>query len=216
MIISGGRIMKVMLVNGSPHEKGCTYTALNEISKTLKDEGIESTIFWIGNKPVSGCIACGSCRETGRCAIKTDDCVNSFLDAADEYDGFVFGTPVHYASASGNMVSFMDRIFFSGGRKLYLKPAASVESARRGGTTATFDMMNKYYFLAQMPVIPGGYWNMVHGNTPDEVMQDKEGLVNMRVIARNMAWFLRIKDAADKAGVPLPKAEKHEQTNFIR
>lgn len=210
--------MKVLLVNGSPHQKGCTYTALSEIQTTLEQEGVESRFFWIGNKPISGCIACGTCEKTGRCAF--NDTVMEFLDLAASYDGFIFGSPVHYAGIAGNMGSFMDRVFFTDhcGKKdtFYLKPAAAVVSARRAGTTAALDEMNKYFLHAQMPVVPSRYWNMVHGGTPDDVRRDLEGMQIMRVLARNMAWFLKCKEAGEKQGIPLPIREQRISTNFIR
>lgn len=207
--------MKVILVNGSPNAQGCTYTALREVSATLEQEGIETELFQVGKKPVSGCIACFKCRETGRCAIK--DKVNEFIDKAATADGFVFGSPVHFASATGAVTSFMDRAFFAPDRTIYsLKPAAAIASARRGGTTATFDQLNKYFTISQMPVISSRYWNMVHGRQPSDVLQDLEGLQTMRVLARNMAWFLRCKEAGAKAGIPLPKQEDPLVTDFIR
>lgn len=210
--------MNVLLVNGSPHEKGCTYTALSEIQDTLKQEGLESQVFWIGNKPISGCIACGSCGRTGKCVF--DDKAMEFLELAAAYDGFIFGSPVHYAGIAGNMGSFMDRVFFSDhcGKKdtFYLKPAAAIVSARRAGTTAALEQMNKYFLHAQMPVISSRYWNMVHGNTPEEVRKDLEGMQIMRVLARNMAWFLRCKEAGETLAVPKPQREERVSTNFIR
>lgn len=210
--------MKVLLANGSPHEKGCTYTALNEVAETLNKEGIETKIFWIGNKPLSGCIACKSCVKNKKCVF--DDKVNEFLDIATEYDGFVFGSPVHFAAAGGMITSFMDRVFYSdlcGGRQsFYLKPAAAVVSARRAGTTATFDQLNKYFTLMQMPIISSQYWNMVHGATPEQVKQDLEGLQIMRTLGRNMAFFLNCKEAGLKMGIELPKREEGIFTNFIR
>jgi len=211
--------MKVMLVNGSPHEKGSTYTALSEVAETLKKEGIQPEFFHIGTKPVGGCIACGGCAKAGKCVI--GDTVNEFLGLAADADGFVFGSPVYYASANGSMVSFMDRAFFadlcSGGKRFYLKPAACVLSARRAGTTAAFDQMNKYFTLSEMPVISSRYWNMVHScMTPDEVRQDLEGMQIMRYLARNMAWFLKCKEAGIKAGVSFPTQEDVVATNFIR
>ncbi len=206
--------MKVLLVNGGPHANGCTYTALSEIAVTLNSEDIETEIFHVGTKPISGCIACGSCRKTGRCAIS--DCVNDFLDLSENADGFIFGCPVHFAGAAGAMTSFMDRVFYSGRSAFYLKPAACIVSARRAGTTAALDQLNKYLTISEMPVISSRYWNMVHGNTPGEVRQDLEGLQIMRVLGRNMAWFIKCKDAAIKAGVPFPEQEKRAGTNFIR
>jgi multimeric flavodoxin WrbA len=210
--------MKILLVNGSPHTKGCTYTALEEVRKALNGDGIETEIFQLGTKPLSGCIACGNCQKTGRCVF--NDRVNEFLDLADDVDGFVFGSPVHYASAGGALTSFMDRVFFadlcSGKQRFYLKPAAAVVSARRAGTTATFDQLNKYFTISEMPVISSRYWNMVHGFTPDDVNKDLEGLQIMRVLGRNMAWFLKCKDAGIKAGVEFPEHEERIATNFIR
>ncbi|WP_226990728.1 flavodoxin family protein [Methanosarcina acetivorans] len=205
-------------MNGSPHEKGCTYTALTEVAKTLNEEGIDTEIFWIGKKPLTGCTACKSCTKTGRCAF--NDRANDFLDIAKGADGFIFGSPVHYASATGAITSFMDCVFYSdllGGRQsFYLKPAATVISARRAGTTTTFDQLNKYFTLSEMPVISSRYWNMVHGAKPEDVKKDLEGLQIMRVLARNMAWFLKCKEAGMKAGVPLPVKEERMSTNFIR
>ncbi len=210
--------MKVLLVNGSPHKNGCTHRALAEVAKTLDTEGIESDIFWVGIKPLAGCIACHKCAKLGRCAFK--DSVNDFLAIAGDADGFIFGSPVHYAAASGAITSFLDRVFYadmnSGKRSFYLKPAAAVVSARRAGTTAAFDQLNKYFTIAQMPVISSRYWNMVHGTTAEEVERDLEGLWTMRVLARNMAFFLKCKEAGLKAGVKLPKQEKGAITNFIR
>ena len=210
--------MKVLLVNGSPHAKGCTYTALCEVQKVLNEEGIETEIFQLGAKPISGCIGCGNCRTKGKCFIEDD--VNGFVERCVHADGFIFGSPVHYAAATGSVTSFMDRAFFSnmcaGKNAFYLKPAACVVSARRGGTTATFDQLNKYFTISQMPVISSRYWNMVHGQTPDEVQKDLEGLQTMRILGRNMAWFLKCKEAGLKAGVPFPKQEPGVMTNFIR
>lgn len=210
--------MNVLLVNGSPHANGCTYTALMEISETLAVEGIEAELFQVGTKPLAGCIACNRCAEIGQCVFS--DRVNEFLDVAPNADGFIFGSPVHYAAASGAITSFMDRVFFanalSGKQAFYLKPAAAILSARRAGTTAAFDQLNKYFTIAEMPVISSQYWNMVHGSTPDDVKQDLEGLQTMRALARNMAWFLKCKEAGAKAGVPLPVKEDRIATNFIR
>ena len=209
--------MKVILVNGSPHAKGCTFTALSEVAETLNKEGVETEIFHIGTKPIIGCTACRKCTDLGRCVF--DDRVNDFVKIAGDFDGYIFGTPVHYAAASGAMTSFMDRAFYAIGRSgkesLYLKPAAAVISARRAGTTATFDQMNKYFTISQMPVISSRYWNMVHGASPEDVLQDLEGLQTMRILGRNMAFFLKCRDAGLKAGVPLPETEETVYTNFI-
>jgi len=207
--------MKVYLVNGSPHEKGCTYTALREAADAIEAAGIETEVFWIGNKPLGGCIACGGCREKGKCVF--DDAVNEFAELAKDGDGFIFGSPVHYAAISGNMTAFLDRLFFSGGmRSCRLKPGAAVLSARRAGTTAAFDQMIKYFTISEMPVVSSRYWNMVHGSTPEQVREDAEGLLTMRMLGRNMAYLLRCREAAEKAGIPLPEREPPVFTNFIR
>ena len=211
--------MKVFLVNGSPNKDGRTYTALIEVAKTLNEEGIETDIFWIGNKPVGGCTACRSCFRTGNCVF--DDVVNEFHQMAVDADGFVFGTPVHYAGPSGSMTGFMDRLFYTelggnGNKAFRLKPAAAVLSARRAGTTAAFDQMNKYFTIQEMPVVSSRYWNMVHGARAEDVLKDAEGLYTMRVLGRNMAYLLHCQEAARKAGVLLPKQETRVFTNFIR
>lgn len=211
--------MKVLLVNGSPHKEGCTYAALSEVAETLNQQGIETEIFWIGNKPIGGCIACKSCVKLGKCVF--DDAVNQCREKAREADGFVFGTPVHYAAASGNMTGFMDRLFYSelcggGNNTFYMKPAAAVISARRAGTTATFEQLNKYFTIQEMPVVSSRYWNMVHGANAGEARQDAEGMYTMRVLGRNMAYLLRCQEAARAAGVPMPEREPAVFTNFIR
>lgn len=211
--------MKVLLVNGSPHKEGTTYHALCEVAAALNKEGIETEIFWIGTKPIGGCIACMKCREKKECVF--DDVVNEFRKLARQADGFIFGTPVHYAGMSGNMTAFMDRLFYSelggnGNKTFYLKPAAAVVCARRGGNTAAFDQMNKYFTIQQMPVVSANYWNMVHGAFGDQAKQDAEGMYTMRVLGRNMAYLLRCQEAARNAGVPLPEQETPIFTNFIR
>lgn len=209
--------MKVLLVNGGPHKNGCTYTALTEIEKELNKEGIDTEIFWIGVKPISGCIACGNCYKNGKCVF--NDVVNEFAEKCKEADGFIFGTPVHYASASGAISSFMDRLFyskFSNSELFRLKPAAAIVSARRAGTTVTYDQLNKYFGMNQMPIISSRYWNMVHGSTPEEVRQDEEGMQIMRILGKNMAYFLKCQEAGRKAGIKLPEQEVTMFTNFIR
>lgn len=210
--------MKVLLINGSPHKEGCTYTALNEVAAALNKQEIDTDIFWIGNKALSGCIACKTCVEKNQCVF--DDKVNEFLNIAGDYDGFIFGTPVHWGGASGSITSFMDRVFYAdlcgGGDRFLLKPAAVVTSARRAGTTATWDQLNKYFGLMQMPIITSRYWNMVHGVSPEQVKQDLEGLQVMRVLGNNMAYFLHCKEAAKKMGIKIPEQEPMVFTNFIR
>ena len=209
--------MKVLLVNGAPHEKGCTYTALCEIEKALNAAGVDTEIFWLGNKPVRGCIGCGGCaKNDGKCVFN-DDIANTLIDKAAEADGFIFGSPVHYASISGNLAGFMDRLFYSSPKSLFrLKPAAAVLSARRAGTTASFDQLNKYFSISEMPIISSRYWNMVHGSTAEDVTKDAEGLWTMRVLAENMAYHLKCKEAAAKAGIQLPEQETPVFTNFVR
>ncbi len=206
--------MKVLLTNGSPHAKGCTYTALCEVAEALNKEGIETQIFQVGTKPISGCLGCGACMKTGRCVIS--DTVNEFLDLAEQADGFVFGSPVHFASASGMLTSFMDRAFYGRGNLFAYKPAAAIMSCRRGGATAAFEQINKYFTISNMPIVGSQYWNMVHGNTPDEVKQDLEGLQTMRTLGLNMAWLLKSIQAGKEAGLQLPQREPAVKTNFIR
>ncbi len=206
--------MKVLLVNGSPHHKGCTFTALQEIEKELNLQGIETEIFWIGIRPISGCMGCNQCLESGRCCMT--DSVNLFLDKAEKADGFIFGSPVHFASAAGALTSFMDRVFYGRAKMFSNKPAASVASCRRGGSTTTFDQLNKYFTISNMPVVSSNYWNAVHGNTPEEVAQDIEGLQTMRILGRNMAWLLKCIEAGKQAGVNPPAFEARTNTNFIR
>ncbi len=211
--------MKVMLVNGSPHKNGCVNRALDEIEATLESEGIEVGRFWVGTKPIAGCIGCKYCADhSGQCVF--NDIVNRFNEIAVDYDGFIFGSPVHYAAATGAITSFMDRSFYSqamGGVNIYpFKPAACVVSARRGGNTSTFDQLNKYFSIVQMPIVTSSYWNMVYGTSPEEVEQDAEGLRTMRVLAHNMAYMLRCIEAADNIGIPRPPIEPPERTNFIR
>lgn len=205
--------MKVLLVNGSLHEKGCTYTALCEVEKALNANGVETEIYWIGESQKTGCKGCWACKKSGRCVI--DDGVNEFVEKAEGFDGFVFGSPVYYASAAGAMISFMDRVFYSGGKKFAYKPAASVVSCRRGGASTTFDVLNKYYTINNMPIVSSNYWNEVHGNKPEEVLQDEEGLQTMRVLGNNMAWLLKCIQLGKEAGLE-PAKEKKVWTNFIR
>ncbi|MGD0279321.1 MAG: flavodoxin family protein [Smithella sp.] len=207
--------MKVLLVNGSPNKKGCTYTALCEVEKQLNKFDIETEIFYLGKKPIRGCTACGKCEETGKCVFD-DDAVNAALAKAVKSDGFVFGSPVHFAGPSGFIKSFLDRCFFSGRGVFAYKPGAAIVSCRRGGAASAFEQLNKYFTINNMPVVSSQYWNMVHGNTPEEVLQDAEGLQTMRTLGRNMAWLLRSIEAGRKAGITLPESEERIATNFIR
>lgn len=208
--------MKVLLINGSPHQKGCTFTALSEVAKEIEKAGIETELFHLGNEPIRGCTGCGHCMKnhSGMCVFNNDS-VNVALEKAKSVDGFIFGSPVHYAGASGMLTSFLDRCFYAGNVFEY-KPGACVVSCRRGGATAAFDQLNKYFTIANMPIVSSQYWNMVHGNTPQEVMQDLEGLQIMRTLGKNMAWLLKSIEAGKKCGITLPKKEEPQRTNFIR
>ena len=211
--------MKVLMLNGSCNLKGCTYTALEEIGRVLLDEGVDYEIFQIGAKPVRDCLGCGKCRD-GKCVF-TDDGVNEFVEKAYEADGFVFGSPVYYAHPSGRSLSFLDRAFYGNSsdercRAFKYKPGAAIVSARRGGTTASLDAIQKYFGIAQMPTVGSTYWNMVHGQKPEDVMKDEEGLQTMRNIGRNMAWMVKCFAAGKQAGIVLPKTELEYSTNFIR
>ena len=183
----------------------------------LNEHGIDTDIFWIGTKALTGCIACRKCIDSNRCVF--NDTVNEFLDIAGDYDGFVFGSPVHWGGASGAITSFMDRVFYAdlngGGDRFRLKPAAAVISARRAGTTATWDQMNKYFGLMQMPIVTSRYWNMVHGTNPDEVKQDLEGMQVMQILGENMAFMLNCKNVAMKMGLAMPEKHAFTFTNFI-
>lgn len=205
--------MKVLLLNGSPHENGCVFTALNELAVTLKENGIESEIFWIGNQPVRGCVACWGCRqkESSGCVFK-DDVLLPLTEKVRECDGLIVGSPVYYAGPAGSLCALLDRLFFSAGRYLQHKPAACVVNCRRGGASAAFDRLNKYFTINQSPVISSQYWNSTHGFTPDEVRQDLEGLQTMRTLARNMARYLKMNA---ETNIPVPEQEKFIQTNFI-
>ena len=210
--------MNVLLVNGSPHREGCTPTALCTVSGALRQNGIGTDLFWIGTKPLSGCLACHRCDTLNQCVLQ--DTVNDFLALAGAYDGFVFGTPVHWGGAGGAITSFLDRAFYAdlngGGHRFLGKPAAAVISARRAGTTATWDQMNKYFGLMQMPIITSRYWNMVHGTTPEEVRQDLEGIQTLELLGHNMAFFLKCREAGEKLGIPAPPQRPFVYTNFIR
>lgn len=206
--------MKVLLVNGSPRAAGCTNTALEEVAKTLGEAGIETEIFWLGAKPVQDCVACGKCRELKKCVF--DDVVNTLIEKAKMADGFVFGSPVYYAHPSGRVQSALDRAFYAGKYAFAGKPGAAVVSARRGGTASSFDVINKYFGISSMPVVSSTYWNMVYGNTSDEVRRDEEGMQTMRNLGRNMAYLLRCIEAGKAAGIESPAQEGAFKTNFIR
>ena len=206
--------MKVLLVNGSPHEKGCTYTSLREVADALEQNGIETEIHWIGNGGIPGCKACGYCKKTGKCVINDD--INAIGDRIGEFDGFVFGSPVYYSGPAGQICAWMDRFFYTYAGKLDGKVGACVVNARRGGNSASFERLNQYFLISSM-VVPGSqYWNMTHGNTVEEVVKDAEGMQTMRTLGRNIAWILKCIEAGKKAGVELPEPEPRVRTNFIR
>ena len=204
--------MKVLLINGSPHEKGCTYTALAEVAGALERNGIDTELFQIGKEPVRGCIACGGCDSTGKCVFD-DDPANQMRERMIEADGIVIGSPVYYAGPNGALCALLDRVFYADHGKLVFKPVAAVVSARRGGTTATFDRLNKYFTMKRMPIVSSQYWNSVHGFTSEDVRKDKEGLQTMRTLGYNMAWMLKSIQAGAQ---PLPEIEPWTPTHFIR
>lgn len=207
--------MNVLLINGSPHKEGCTYTALREVGGQLEAQGITTTVFQLGTEAIQGCTACHGCRKTGVCILKGDDRVRNCIEMMKQADGIVVGSPVYYAGANGALCALLDRVFFSSGGAFAYKPGAAVVSCRRAGSTAALDRLNKYFTISNMPVVSSQYWNMVHGNSPDEVRQDREGMQIMRTLGRNMAWLLKSIEAG-KGTVNLPEKEPHQGTNFIR
>lgn len=206
--------MKVLLINGSPNKKGCTYTALSEAANVLEECGIETEIAQLGNKPVRGCIGCGQCKDKHKC-IFTDDVTNQMIEKMEDADGLIIGSPVYFASPNGNLISMLDRFFYAGSCFAH-KPAAAIVSARRAGTTASLDDLNKYFTIRQMPVVASTYWNMVHGSEADDVRQDEEGLQTIRNLGRNMAWLLRCIEKGKENGIWPPVCESKSRTNFIR
>jgi len=209
--------MKVLLINGSCKLSGCTFTALNVIAETLNSQGVETEIIQLGSNPIRDCIGCGACRKNKnlKCVFE-DDIVNETIEKAKSADGFIFGSPVYYAHPSGRLLSFMDRLFYAGSAAFAFKPAAAIVSARRAGTTASIDVITKYFTINKMPVVSSNYWNMVHGNRPEEVLKDEEGLQIMRTLGQNMAWLLKCIEAGKNAGIALPQTEEKIKTNFIR
>ena len=207
--------MKVLLINGSPHAKGSTFTALNEVAVTLEKEGIETEMIHIGNQAIRGCIACGKCREIGHCIF--EDAVNDVAEKFKNADGLVVGSPVYYASANATLIAFLDRLFYSSARQFdkTMKVGAAVVSARRGGNTATFDELNKYFTISGMPVVSSQYWNQIHGNNAEDASKDAEGLQTMRTLGRNMAFLMK-SIALGKEAYGLPESETKVATNFIR
>ena len=209
--------MKVLLLNGSPHKNGCTYTALSIIAEQLEKNGVESEIVHLAAKPVRGCSSCGTCKKSGkkRCVF-LDGGVNEVIDKLEAADGLIVGSPVYYASPNGTVLSFLDRMFYAGGSYLTNKPAAAVVSARRAGTTAALDAITKYFTINRMPIVSSNYWNMVHGSCAEDVLKDEEGMQIMRVLADQMAWILKCIEAGKQTGINAPEGEAKIMTNFIR
>lgn len=208
--------MKVLLINGSSNVHGCTYTALAEIEKVLKQAKIDTEIISLGNKPIRDCMGCKTCRSNGGKCVFEDDIINGIVEKAKRADGFIFGSPVYYSHPSGRLLSAMDRMFYSCSSAFKYKPAAAVVSARRAGTTASLDAITKHFSINCMPIVSSNYWAMVHGNTPEEVMQDKEGLQIMRVLGQNMVWLLKCIENGKKSGIDIPNIEEKIYTNFVR
>ena len=206
--------MKALLICGSPNANGCTYTALREVEKTLNANGVETEIYQIGKEPISGCRACKACYKLGRCVI--DDNVNAIAARLDEFDALIVGSPVYYAAANSTLTAFLDRLFYSGGRKMVGTVGAAVVSCRRGGASAAYDQLNKYFGISNMVVATSQYWNQVHGNTAEEVVQDAEGMQTMRALGENVAWLLRLIECGKQNGIEPPKYEDKVRTNFIR
>ncbi len=205
--------MKVLLINGSPHENGTTFRALSEVSSALNANGIETEIITVGNKEITGCKACAACVKLGKCV--KDDIVNEIIPKIEQADGVVVGSPVYYASLSGTLKSFLDRVFFA--KKWFAnKPAAAVAVARRAGTTSTIDIINKYFMINNMPVVSSQYWNMVFGSNANDAEKDEEGMQTMRTLGNNMAWLIKCINAGKESGVSLPEQEKKIKTNFIK
>lgn len=205
--------MKVLMINGSPHNNGTTFRALSEVAKALNENGIETEIVNVGNQKSHGCMACGACAKTGKCAF--NDIVNELIDKLNEADGLIVGSPVYYAGPNGTLVSILDRLFY--GRKQFaFKPAAAVAVARRAGTTATLDALNKYFLISKMPVVSSQYWNMVFGTNGEQAEQDEEGLQTMRTLGQNMAWLIKCIKAGEKLGIKTPDCEQKIRTNFVR
>lgn len=206
--------MKVLLINGSPNKEGCTFTALSEVASVLQAEGIATEMLYLGKKPLAGCIACGNCMKTGHCF--RDDVVKDIQVRLDEFDGFVVGSPVYYSGPTGQLVSFLNRLFYATEGRMAGKPGTAVVSCRRGGASATFEQINQYFAISNMPIVSSQYWNSVHGFTPDDVRKDKEGLQTMRTLGQNMAWLLKCIACGRSHGIGLPAYEPRLRTHFIQ
>ena len=206
--------MKVLLINGSPNKEGCTYTALREVEMTLQTNGIDTELLYLGKKPIAGCIACGNCMKTGHCF--REDLVRDIQERLDEFDGIIIGSPVYYSAPTGQLVSFLNRLFYGSENSMAGKVGAAVVSCRRGGASATFEQLNQYFTICNMPIVSSQYWNSVHGFTPDDVRKDKEGLQTMRVLGQNMAWLLKCIEIGKRNGIVKPEYEARVRTHFIQ
>ncbi len=207
--------MKVLLINGSPRKESCTRVALDEVAGALQSNGVDTQIVSIGTAAIRGCIACNKCVKTGYCIFK-DDPINEWIDIMKECQGLVVGSPVYYAAPNPSLCAALDRMFYYKSAPYAYKPGAAIVSCRRGGSTAALDCLQKFFTIAQMPLVASQYWPQVHGNTPQEVQQDLEGLQTMRVLGRNMAWLMRCIEAGKNNGVPMPETEERHWTNFAR
>lgn len=206
--------MKVLLINGSPNKNGCTCTALREVETALQASSIDTELIYLGKRPLGGCIACGSCMQTGYCFQK--DMVQDIQKRLDEFDGIVIGSPVYYSAPTGQLVSFLNRLFYATENRMAGKLGASVVSCRRGGASATFEQLNQYFTISNMPVVSSQYWNSVHGFTPEDIRKDAEGLQTMRVLGQNMAWLLKCIECGRRSGIDRPVYEQRLRTHFIR
>lgn len=206
--------MKVLLINGSPNPEGCIYTALSEVAATLQNNGIETELLYLGKKPIAGCIACGKCFETGHCF--RDDVVQEIQQRLDEFDGLVIGSPVYYSGPTGQLISFLNRLFYATEGRMAGKVGAAVVSCRRGGASATFEQLNQYFTISNMPIVPSQYWNSVHGFTAEDVRKDREGLQTMRTLGQNMAWLLKCIEIGRRNGIDKPVYEPRQRTHFIQ
>lgn len=207
--------MKILLINGSPHEFGCTYTALCEIANQLKKNDVDSEIFWLGTEPIRSCHGCGGCRTGNGCVfskVDKDDKVALCREILPEIDGIIVGSPVHYAAPSGQITSFLGRLFYSSSSLLQNKPASAIVSCRRGGASSAYEQLLKFFQMSNMPIVTSQYWNQVHGTNPEEVKRDEEGMQTMRTLADNMAWMVK---SINAAALQLPEREKRLRTNFI-
>ena len=207
--------MKVLMINGSSHQFGCTYTALRAVSDVLRAENISTEIIWVGDRPIQDCVHCNACLKLGKCIFE-EDIVNELIEKAKLADGFIFGAPVYYAHPGGRILCVLDRLFYAGSKHLSHKPGAAVVAARRAGTTAALDVLNKYFTINKMPVVSSQYWNCIHGRTPEETKQDIEGQQTMKMLGHNMSWVLKSIELAKKQGIMPPDEMARQQTNFIR